>query len=137
MIHQKQEQIKEMLESGFNTREIARKLNVGTNSIVKIRKSQSKVDITITQEELTQLFEAINEIRDFIKSDPYAKAQKMFDELPEHITSGQVKKIISVSSVTLWHWEKNKILIPTMINGRKYFKKAEVLDLCKKRVKTY
>ena len=46
-----------------------------------------------------------------------------------YLTAGQVLRRYSITDMTLWRWLRNEELAfpqPTKINGRRYFKEAEL-----------
>jgi len=90
-----------------------------------------------SEENIKVLANAINEIKEYIKHDPYIEQKTYLDNLPQFIKACHLRTIFEISEVTVWQWEKKGIIIPLQINGRKFYNKADVLDMCKKRVKKY
>lgn len=47
----------------------------------------------------------------------------------EFLTREETSRILHVSNTTLFHWNKQKILVNNKINRRVYYKKAHVMKL--------
>lgn len=60
---------------------------------------------------------AANDVREIIN------AEKKQDEL---LTRQQVAEMLSVSLVSLWHWEKKKILVPLKIGSKVRYRRSDV-----------
>lgn len=66
----------------------------------------------------------------------YEPTQSATKDLPENLTRAQVKEFLQVSYVTLNEWSKDTddrpaILVPSKINGRVRYRKADVLAALK------
>ncbi len=48
---------------------------------------------------------------------------------PELLTTDEVCKLLSVSRVTVWHWERKKILRSTRFGNLKRFRKGDIMNL--------
>ena len=53
--------------------------------------------------------------------------------LPDRLRSRDIKKVFGISSVSIWKWTKKGLLKPQVINGRNFFKKADVLKLIQEK----
>lgn len=59
----------------------------------------------------------------------------LLNTLPARLRSRDIKKLFNISSVTIWQWTKKGVLKPQIINGRNYYKKADVLKLLNEKSK--
>lgn len=53
----------------------------------------------------------------------------LLNTLPDRLKSRDLKKLFDISNVTIWQWSKKGLLKPQVVNGRNYFRKADVLKL--------
>lgn len=70
--------------------------------------------LTLAQEAATR---AANDVREVIKT------EKKQDEL---LSRYQVAELLSVTLVTLWHWEKKEILVPLKIGSKVRYRRSDV-----------
>jgi len=62
-------------------------------------------------------------------NDVNIEQQNFIAELPDNLQTKHLKKIFGKSAVTFWHWQKQNLLRPQIIRGRKFYAKADVLAL--------
>ena len=84
--------------------------------------SDSKI-IVISHEEHRK--ELKNILDDYLK--PFYDELKKINEPEELLTRAEVKALLKISDTTLWHWERKGIIQGFGIEGKKFFKRTQVM----------
>lgn len=69
------------------------------------------------------------EFAKFIHDQATAEAKKNLDTRDEPMTPEEFARALNVSLVTLWTWDKKKILTPFYVGNRKYYRRSDLDNL--------
>ncbi len=84
--------------------------------------------IEIEQVSMGELIEKFEEI--IIKNSNLQKRVVEVNNI-DVLTRNEVAELLKVSTVTLHHWAKKKVLVPFSIGTRVYYKKKDILESMK------
>lgn len=84
--------------------------------------------IEIEQVSIRELIEKIEEVLD---NNSKSRKNVIEHNNLEILTRNEVAELLKVSTVTLHHWAKKKVLIPFNIGTRVYYRKSQIIKAMK------
>ncbi len=81
----------------------------------------SKIRLEISGDDLIQFLDHLVETRLNL-----AKNQELKNNSEEYLTGDEMAKVLKISTVTLWHWDKKGITRPLRIGKAKRYRRSDL-----------